>query len=221
MAPSVAPRPMRDLRRAAHFAPLFPPHTPNPARVRRASSGRAARLAPASRRLPPSTPRPTRPWGPSCCCPPHVQYPHLLTSSPYLCPDQMPMLDFSQLTALYHTGDQLVPGAAMRNLDAASLSARLPQIMRPLCAPAARRPRPPFPHPPHPTVTPHPPSPHPTLLLLQPPHAIVPDQPTPPQLSPAHLHPPHPPSAWQHAACPSVASHRRSARVPRPRWREE
>ena len=45
---------------------------------------------------------------------------------------KMPVLDFSQLTALYRTGDQHVPGAAMRNLDAASLSARLPQIMRPL-----------------------------------------------------------------------------------------
>ena len=42
--------------------------------------------------------------------------PHL---SPYLCRVQMPVLDFSQLTALYRTGDQHVPGAAMRNLDAA------------------------------------------------------------------------------------------------------
>ena len=62
----------------------------------------------------------------------------------------MPVLDFSQLTALYRTGDQHVPGAAMRNLDAASLSARLPQIMRPLSrgvperrVPLTDRPRPP------------------------------------------------------------------------------
>ena len=71
-----------------------------------------------------------------------------LSPSPY--PDQMPVLDFSQLTALYRTGDQHVPGAAMRNLDAASLSARLPQIMRPLSrgvperrVPLTERPRPP------------------------------------------------------------------------------
>ena len=63
---------------------------------------------------------------------------------------KMPMLDFSQLTALYRTGDQHVPGAAMRNLDAAALSARLPQIMRPLSrgvperrVPQTERPRPP------------------------------------------------------------------------------
>ena len=63
---------------------------------------------------------------------------------------KMPVLDFSQLTALYRTGDQHVPGAAMRNLDAASLSARLPQIMRPLSrgvperrVPLTERPRPP------------------------------------------------------------------------------
>ena len=210
---------MRDLRRAAHFAPLASPHTPNPARVL-VSPWRAARPS-ITTPDPLLHPSPHQAMGPilllfsthTIPTPPHL--------SPYLCPDQMPMLDFSQLTALYRTGDQLVPGAAMRNLDAASLSARLPQITRPLCAPADRRPRPPFPFPSHPTVTPHPASPHPTLLLLPTAARHRPRSPAQPsQAQPTSTHPTLP-SAWQHAACPSVASHRRSARVPRPTWREE
>lgn len=45
---------------------------------------------------------------------------------------KVPLLDFSQITSLYGTGDEDMYEAALQSLDASALSARMPQVARPL-----------------------------------------------------------------------------------------
>ena len=175
--------------------PPSPPHTPNPARLHRASSGRAAWLvqhAHISSPLPVSLPRPDAGAR--------------LLSADCTLPHRRPARAWRRDA---QPRRRLALGEIAADHEAALCAARLPPspILSPLPAHPTATPHPP---------SPHPPSPHPTLLLLTPlsffptrrTYAILPPHPTPP----------HPPSAWQHAACRSVVSHRRSARAPRPTW---